>query len=445
MAALEDALPKNVGEEVKLMFELFDKDGNGRITVDELKAMMKNLDGDTWTDEKVTRVLADFDKNGDGDFGFVEFWTWICGHGGKATEEFRPTLLKHAVDENTARLAIAEQKRTELEAKQEKASKIAADKARKEAEKAAGERITRKDYVEQQIAVGVSKEVATELFNKGDDDRDGEIDKDELGTLAADSLYSAGTIKSVFQKGVGGQAGAFNINDCDESGMQTLVQTFTSWDVDGDGTISTEELARVIKTLNPSLTEKTVTAMMGEVDTNGDGEIDINEFVAWMSGENMKKKKLKKKAKEEQQAKLCFAMHKKRSEEAKELKLQHEFEVLRHKGLAQFCEAKKMVGGAACNTVNHGPGSKALCETCKNRHGWLCHGCGFVSYFDDCVNGCSTTSFGWSCINGKCVKKCGCKKKPDFWQRTGFVGDLQSVSVSVKKMLEEPPAGSSDD
>merc|ERR1712039_19608 len=232
-----------------------------------------------WTDEKCTRVLADFDKNGDGDFGFTEFWTWICGHGGRSTEEFRPTLLKHAVDEHTERVARAEEKRIALEEKREKEATKASEKARKEAEKAAGERITRKDFVEQQIAVGVSKDVATALFNKGDDDHDGEIDKDELGTLAADSLYSAGTIKGVFQKGVSGQAGAVNINECDESSMQTLVQTFTSWDVDGDGTISTEELARVIKTLNPSLTEKTVSAMMGEVDANGDGEIDILEFV----------------------------------------------------------------------------------------------------------------------------------------------------------------------
>merc|ERR1711879_881126 len=77
-----DSGPQSVGEEVTLMFRLFDVDSDGKISIEELKNMLQSLDKSAWNDERVNKLLSDFDKNLDGDIGFVEFWTWICGHGG---------------------------------------------------------------------------------------------------------------------------------------------------------------------------------------------------------------------------------------------------------------------------------------------------------------------------------------------------------------------------
>jgi len=155
------------------------------------------------------------------------------------------------------------------------------------------------------------------------------------------------------------------------------------------------------------------------------------EFVNWLSGESTKKKKMKKKAKEAQEAKLAVAMHRKRAEEARQSNKQHDFEQAMRKHLEPWCAKRKVK--LTCGKTYHGPGAPQMCSSCGDRHAWLCHSCGFVSFYPDCVNGCDFGKHGWSCINGNCPKKkCGCKKKPDYWQRLGGTCDLARLSTSVE-------------
>merc|ERR1712048_973610 len=110
----------------------------------------------------------------------------------------------------------------------------------------------------------------------------------------------------VFQEGIGAPEDGKLYAD---SQMREIVSTFRSWDKDGDGTITCDELSRVLRTLNPSLGEKSTSLLMTEIDLNGDGVVDIHEFVTWLSGENKKKKKkMKKKLKKEQEARIALAM-----------------------------------------------------------------------------------------------------------------------------------------
>lgn len=269
------------------------------------------------------------------------------------------------------------------------------------------------------------------MYRQVDEDRDGDVCRSEWGIYTQNELATTSQVKGVFQAGLGTE-GPIQIKNLDDPGMQSIVDSFTKWDEDGDGTITNEELAKVLAALNPKFTDITTGKLMDEIDTNGDGFIDIFEFVAWLSGENVKKKKMKKKALDEQNAKVSCAMHRSRWKEAKALGKQEQFETARHAALEKWCVRKKIK--VECNTYNNGT---ALCKVCKNRHAWLCHSCGFVSFYDDCINGCAE-SCGWSCISGKCYKKCGCKKKVDFWQRTGNVHDLRTLCLDVKKLLEVP-------
>ncbi|XP_028394071.1 calmodulin-like [Dendronephthya gigantea] len=57
-------------------------------------------------------------------------------------------------------------------------------------------------------------------------------------------------------------------------------QAFSVFDVDGDGTISTEELGNVMKSLGQNLTQEEIQTMIREIDTDGNGTVDFNEFLS---------------------------------------------------------------------------------------------------------------------------------------------------------------------
>jgi calmodulin len=79
------AMAKNVNDidaekEIKEAFDVFDKDGNGRITVEELRYVSVNL-GETFSDEDTAEMLKQADFDGDGVVSykgiFFPFYTWL--------------------------------------------------------------------------------------------------------------------------------------------------------------------------------------------------------------------------------------------------------------------------------------------------------------------------------------------------------------------------------
>jgi Ca2+-binding EF-hand superfamily protein len=54
------------------------------------------------------------------------------------------------------------------------------------------------------------------------------------------------------------------------------------FDVDGNGSIDREELRKVMASLNESLSEEELDAMIKEADINGDGQISFEEFKIMM-------------------------------------------------------------------------------------------------------------------------------------------------------------------
>ena len=55
----------NEEEELREAFKVFDKDGNGVISADELRHVMTNL-GEKLTDEEITEMIKEADTNNDG-------------------------------------------------------------------------------------------------------------------------------------------------------------------------------------------------------------------------------------------------------------------------------------------------------------------------------------------------------------------------------------------
>ncbi len=55
-------------------------------------------------------------------------------------------------------------------------------------------------------------------------------------------------------------------------------EVFSLFDKDGDGTIDTNELGTVMRALGQNPTSQEIDQMIEEVDVNGDGDIDFDEF-----------------------------------------------------------------------------------------------------------------------------------------------------------------------
>ncbi|VDO07308.1 unnamed protein product [Rodentolepis nana] len=60
-------------EEIRTAFEIFDKDGNGSISADELRHVMKSLDGNL-TETEIASIIKEADSDGDGQISFEEFY-----------------------------------------------------------------------------------------------------------------------------------------------------------------------------------------------------------------------------------------------------------------------------------------------------------------------------------------------------------------------------------
>mmetsp|Transcript_66962 Transcript_66962/g.132004 ORF Transcript_66962/g.132004 Transcript_66962/m.132004 type:complete len:447 (-) Transcript_66962:409-1749(-) len=427
MAQHENAQLHAIGDKVKLIFNLFDRNRDGRVSKRELTYVMQRLDRKTWTNTACDQLWNIVDVNGDGEVQFTEFWAWVCGHGAQGTESDNPlqdALLSAAVRQEEERLAANEELRATLEAKRLKEEKDAEEKAKAEAERAAGLRISRNMFEQQYLALGFNKDVVHDLYCDADDDGDGDVDVDELGVLNANRAATVGQIKGLVLRNIAGPA----IKDPQD--VIRLVDMFTKWDVDGNGTISSNELLQVIQILNPELTEVTVSRMIKEADRDGNEEVNIIEFVQWLCGNPKKKKE-----QQEQEAKVLAALHRHRHKEAMSVGRRCEFEQMQCAQLTQWCLRNNV--HTMCNTFNSTSQWVSRCGSCKSRHGWLCHGCGFVSFFDECVHGCVLGDFAWTCLIGTCAgKKCGCKKKRDVWRRNGFAMDPVKISWSLDKQLD---------
>ena len=68
----EDDLTEEQKAELKEAFSLFDKDGDGTITIDELSIVMKSI-GQASSKEAIKEMIGDIDDDDDGEVSFEEF------------------------------------------------------------------------------------------------------------------------------------------------------------------------------------------------------------------------------------------------------------------------------------------------------------------------------------------------------------------------------------
>lgn len=67
---------------------------------------------------------------------------------------------------------------------------------------------------------------------------------------------------------------------------ESVLAAFKRFDQDGNGSISREELAAVLKELNPDFEDATLHQLFSSADASGDGQLQLEEFIAWIFAED---------------------------------------------------------------------------------------------------------------------------------------------------------------
>jgi calmodulin len=90
---VEIDMPEEERQQLKEAFDMFDKDGKGSISVDEIYRVMKNFGNDMSKDD-IRAMIADLDEDGSGEVDFEEFIMFM-----KKTQEFSDSASAAEEDE----------------------------------------------------------------------------------------------------------------------------------------------------------------------------------------------------------------------------------------------------------------------------------------------------------------------------------------------------------
>nr|P29290.1 RecName: Full=Troponin C, isoform 2A [Homarus americanus] len=112
------------------------------------------------------------------------------------------------------------------------------------------------------MGVKISEKNLQEVIAETDEDGSGELEFEEFVELAAKFLIEE-----------------------DEEALKTeLREAFRVYDKEGNGYITTDVLKEILRELDNRLTEEDLDSIIEEVDEDGSGTLDFNEFMEMMNG-----------------------------------------------------------------------------------------------------------------------------------------------------------------
>ncbi|GAB0095649.1 troponin C [Sergentomyia squamirostris] len=108
-----------------------------------------------------------------------------------------------------------------------------------------------------------NKKILEELIEEVDEDKSGRLEFNEFVQLAA----------------------KFIVEEDAEAMQKELREAFRLYDKEGNGYIPTKCLREILRELDDQLTEHELDVMIEEIDSDGSGTVDFDEFMEMMTGE----------------------------------------------------------------------------------------------------------------------------------------------------------------
>lgn len=223
-------------DEVRELFDEIDEDGGGSLDKGEVGELLEKLGLDV-TDEKVDSIMFEMDADGQGEVELQEFlWWWK-----KAGKEYRAKLTKLKDEMNDVKSLF--------------------DQFDDDGSGEIGEEELR--ALIQMLGVTMNDEELAATMAELDGDGSGEVDFQEFYKWWRDPQTEGRLAK------------------CKER-MNAVKDRFDEVDVDGSGTLDRDEVRQLCeKMLEVDLTEAQLDAGMAQMDSDGGGEVDFNEFYVW--------------------------------------------------------------------------------------------------------------------------------------------------------------------
>ncbi|KAF7277943.1 troponin C-like [Rhynchophorus ferrugineus] len=112
------------------------------------------------------------------------------------------------------------------------------------------------------LGIQTTETMLAEIIAEVDEDGSGELEFEEFITLAS----------------------RFMVEEDAEAMQQELKEAFRLYDKEGNGYITTSTLKEILKELDDKLTSEELDMMIAEIDSDGSGTVDYDEFMEVMTG-----------------------------------------------------------------------------------------------------------------------------------------------------------------
>ncbi|XP_047333298.1 calmodulin-like protein 3 [Impatiens glandulifera] len=146
-------------------------------------------------------------------------------------------------------------------------------------------RITKKELSDslQNMGMSISETDLSKMIEKIDVNGDGCVDIDEFGALYESILDREREAKGRAVEKEGGEGEG---EDGEEEDGEDMREAFNSFDQNGDGFITVDELRSVLSSLGlkQGRTEEDCRIIISRVDADGDGRVNFTEFKQMMKG-----------------------------------------------------------------------------------------------------------------------------------------------------------------
>ncbi|KAF8601253.1 EF-hand [Ceratobasidium sp. AG-I] len=263
-------------EEIKEAFKVFDKDGNGYISAAELRHVMTNLAdrilGEKLSDNEVDEMIREADVDGDGQINYEEAEIITSTTGGLGNLETFDMLNPHTpilTTTTTYQQSIFHEMATVSPPLNNSRSCA-----------------KRSQY---SIRVSIPQPPTFIHTNPATTDGDGRITTPELAALfhSLDQKPSEDELHSMLSKADVNQDGVLDFPEFAAlmSARLTVAQAedelkavFGQFDLDGSGLIEKAEMKAVLNKLGDKLSDEQIQLIIREVDTDGDGKVNFQEF-----------------------------------------------------------------------------------------------------------------------------------------------------------------------